>query len=251
MLASPIAAVVLLLTATVAAGDLATAQSSLHADAHLSDPTARLLWDAAAAAVVMMPPRDGEYDGDHDLRDCDFHPGLLAGIERFCHAEQLYPANGLHAAPPTGETPWYWTHPDSAAINIAWARQQWSRSRSLPRLEDCRLLPDHATARECMRAASAYGWDLIQRRDALRDMLADSIAERNAAVIAELDAAISEAYRLESVWRRVCEAQGESAYGWLYRRNCLDTLRERLGPAAYYAGQMPPALPYWRLPYLR
>lgn len=41
----------------------------------------------------------------------------------------------------------------------------------------------------------------------------------------------------------------EDASGQLsdeYRRRCLEALRDLIGPKAYYAGRLPPAVPLWR-----
>jgi hypothetical protein len=63
----------------------------------------------------------------------------------------------------------------------------------------------------------------------------------------ELRAAIDEVEHLFRIWETLRDALTEHYYVD-FQRQALDRLRDQLGMTAFYRGDMPPALPIWRLP---
>jgi hypothetical protein len=63
----------------------------------------------------------------------------------------------------------------------------------------------------------------------------------------ELRTAIDEAEHLFRIWETLRDALTEHYYVD-FQRQALDRLRGQLGMAAFYRGDMPPALPIWRFP---
>ena len=63
----------------------------------------------------------------------------------------------------------------------------------------------------------------------------------------ELRAAIAETEELFRIWDTLRDALTEHYY-IDYQRQALDRLRQQIGLAAFYRGDMPPALPIWRFP---
>jgi len=61
----------------------------------------------------------------------------------------------------------------------------------------------------------------------------------------DLHEALQETDRLYEVWDTVRDARCESYYVTV-RRQALKKLRDTVGPASYYAGNLPPHVPVWR-----
>jgi hypothetical protein len=87
---------------------------------------------------------------------------------------------------------------------------------------------------------------LISHNRAYRKELEDRLA-LDSLHAEDLRGAIDEADQLFRIWDTLRDALTEHYYVD-YQRQALDRLRDQLGLAAFYRGDMPPALPIWRFP---
>lgn len=107
-----------------------------------------------------------------------------------------------------------------------------------PLAEESLRFPDRDTVLDFLAYNRAYRHD-VQARQALEPHRA-----------ADLAAALTEADQLHSIWCAVADAR----WGALYvtaRRQAMQTLLDRVGPEAFYSGQLPTYVPIWRIPAAR
>ena len=122
---------------------------------------------------------------------------------------------------------------DDFRSEVDYVRRHWHELAFAPPLSDCDRLPPLYLARECTCFASGYQHCLELRRQL-------SLHREE-----ELAATLREAQDLAAVWALV-ETAACPNQSWAARRRALMNLRERLGPEAYYAGDLPPCVPLWR-----
>lgn len=101
-----------------------------------------------------------------------------------------------------------------------------------PPLADCVRFPDHELVSELLSFNRNYRQHLDDRRSF---DIANSW---------DLHEALRETDWLYEVWDTVRDARCESYYVTV-RRRALKKLRETVGPASYYAGNLPPHVPIW------
>lgn len=198
------------------------------------DPVASALWDAAAAALVLTPGLT------YDDLPADVPPGLAAAVERLAHAAQLWQA---------GDPNWRWGQYGYGRGNIIWTRSALATYADCPRLEDAAaFLPRRGDIVRACDLAASYATELAGRWQTVEAGVLPPL--REAEWRAELTAAIEEARTLRYAWECAWTATHDGT-PWAARRDALRRLREAAGPEAYYAGRMPPPVPYWRVPYAR
>lgn len=101
-----------------------------------------------------------------------------------------------------------------------------------PPVEDLQRFPAAAICDEQIAAADRY-WTHLQAR-----------LEWEPLNYWRLSTVAAEAAELRRAWSALRDACVHSHPDW--QREALRTLRERIGPEAYYAGRMPPCVPVWR-----
>lgn len=116
---------------------------------------------------------------------------------------------------------------------LAYCRRHYRELDEAPPLQDCLRLPSAEMAVGYCRLNWSYQEGLKARRWVNRHRWD------------ELSEALEEAQKLYQVWELVRESLSPDR-SWACRRRALLRLRESLGPAAYYAGDLPPCLPHWR-----
>jgi hypothetical protein len=122
---------------------------------------------------------------------------------------------------------------DDFRSEVDYCRRHFQELVYAPPLSDCERLPPLYLARECTCFSSGY-----QRYLELRRQVCLYREE-------ELSEALHEAQELCIVWGLV-ETAASTSQSWASRRRALLELRDRLGPEAYYAGNLPPCVPLWR-----
>lgn len=103
-----------------------------------------------------------------------------------------------------------------------------------PRLFDQARLPDRQTANDLIRLNREFRKKIDDQR----------VLELDRSD--ELNVAVRETDQLYQVWDSVRDARCEFYYVTV-RRQALKRVREMIGDPAYLAGEMPPALPTWRI----
>lgn len=113
-------------------------------------------------------------------------------------------------------------------------------SDSPPDIDDLLRLPPLETVRELLDFNAAYR-EHVEAGLQLHPGDADLMATR------------TETIQLGALWELLLRAHGIDEEYPEYislseeeRREALAELRERIGPAAYYSGQLPPHVPTWR-----
>jgi hypothetical protein len=120
-------------------------------------------------------------------------------------------------------------------------RELQTRSQALalaPPLTECLRFPDRKLINDLLAFNRAYRSDLLARL-ALDPLHAE-----------ELRVALAETEQLYLIWNALRDAQCEYYYVTV-RRQALQQLRDLVGVAAFYGGDMPPHVPYWYFPVLR
>ncbi len=107
-----------------------------------------------------------------------------------------------------------------------------------PPSQDCARFPERTTVNEFLAFNRAYRQHLDVRQPG------------EPARWWELRTALQETDYLYQVWDTVRDARCEYYYVTV-RRQALKKLREMLGEADYYAGQLPPYVPMWRFQGIR
>jgi len=104
-----------------------------------------------------------------------------------------------------------------------------------PLLCEAKRLPDRTTISDLMAFNRSY-------RDSLTSRLAvDKIHAE------ELQEAVRETDQLYQIWDTARDARCEY-YFVSYRRQALQQLRDLVGAESFYQGQLPPNIPWWRIP---
>lgn len=127
----------------------------------------------------------------------------------------------------------FFHRPDDFISDLALLRRRYQELNDAPLVSDAQRLPGRETASELLAFNRAYHRTLTMRRDALGGMQDD------------LDTALCEVDQLYRVWDLVRDARSDCYYVSV-RRHALLALRQTLGPAEYYRGQLPPHVPVWR-----
>jgi hypothetical protein len=132
------------------------------------------------------------------------------------------------------ETSYILTKRDEFHSDLNMLRQRRIQFADAPRLAEHLRLPERQAANELIRLNRDYRKHLEDRR----------ILEQDRAHA--LFAAIRETDQLYIIWDAVRDARCEFYYVTV-RRHALKKIRDTLGDAAYFAGELPPALPIWRM----
>jgi hypothetical protein len=117
----------------------------------------------------------------------------------------------------------------ASAIFVQEMQHRYHQVKDAPPLNDCRRFPDYRYAGEQITLNNEYR-HYINLKLSMEPWRFD-----------KLKAASNEANRLNAIWDDVrCISLGYTVFN---TRLALKTLRERLGEAAYYAGDLPPPVP--------
>lgn len=119
--------------------------------------------------------------------------------------------------------------------DLGMLRNRFDELRNAPRLDEVERFPARTHANEVLAANRAYRNELTARLNI--DLFHAG----------ELREAVVEVDQLYQVWDTVRDARCDYYYVTV-RRQALRTLRDLIGEAAYYRGEMPPPLPVWHLP---
>jgi hypothetical protein len=122
---------------------------------------------------------------------------------------------------------------DDFDADLDFLRHRHRNLADAPPLCDCVRFPDGALAGELLAFNRAYRQHLA-RREATGTPWPE-----------EVRAAVRETDQLYHIWDAVRDARSECYYVTV-RRQALQSLRARLGPAAYACGALPPHVPVWR-----
>ena len=120
----------------------------------------------------------------------------------------------------------------SYAHEVRWVRHAFWELAGTPPSSDSARFPPVWVCDQAQDAASSYRDHLTAQQ-----LFFSSQAGRWLPLLREAD-------QLAHVWAAARWAQ---TGGVAYRRRALAALRDRLGPAQYAAGELPPPVPVWRL----
>lgn len=122
---------------------------------------------------------------------------------------------------------------NSVATDLAAIRQRYAELHDAPPSWDAARFPIREVCNEACSMNRRYREWLVQRQELFSSE--EWITE-----------AIGECDQLWTTWDTVRDSRAENYYV-VARRRALKTLRERIGPAAYYGGFLPAPLPVWRM----
>ncbi len=125
--------------------------------------------------------------------------------------------------------------PDEFARDLKDLQERFQELAGAPSLADSHRFPNREIA-----------GDLLAFNRAYRDSLSNRLA-LDAVHAEELRAALTETDTLYQIWDAVQNTRCE-AYYIVFRRRCLQELRQLVGAQAFYSGQLPPHVPLWRIP---
>ncbi len=125
------------------------------------------------------------------------------------------------------------SHYDQFAADLTAMRYRYRSLRNAPPLRDAQRFPNRHQVADMLQFNRAYRRHLDARQ----------VIDRDRASL--FKDAIRETDELYQIWDLVREA-GCEIYYVPVRRKALKDLRDQLGPAAYYAGVLPPHVPLWR-----
>lgn len=124
------------------------------------------------------------------------------------------------------------TRPEDFAADLALLRRRYHELATAPALVDALRFPERATVNELLAFNRSYRqhMDVRQPLELVHWW--------------ELRAVVEETDRLYRVWDKVRDARCPYYYVTV-RRQALKDLRELVGEAAYYSGNLPPCVPLW------
>jgi hypothetical protein len=122
---------------------------------------------------------------------------------------------------------------DDFGADLKLLRRRYDELFDAPPLDDGMRFPDRACINDLLAFNRAYRQHL------------DSRQALDVAFEWELHEAVQESDQLYQVWDTVRDARCDYYYVTV-RRQALKKLREMLGCAAYYRGELPPHVPIWR-----
>lgn len=118
-----------------------------------------------------------------------------------------------------------------AWLDLNEARERWREMKDWPPVSDAQRFPPLNATTDAKEFNRDYR-SALEERWLLRPWQYD---QRH----------LDEVQRLHAIWDAAQDAQ--LSYDPYQRRNGLKVLRGMLGDAAYYAGEMPPPVPVWRM----
>lgn len=124
--------------------------------------------------------------------------------------------------------------PEDFKADLSLLRRRYQDLTDAPPLIDSQRFPDRVTINDYLAFNRAYRqhMDVRQPAELYRWW--------------EVRSALQETDHLYQVWDTARDARCDYYYVTV-RRQALKKLRDLIGPEAYYAGQMPPYVPTWRL----
>lgn len=135
------------------------------------------------------------------------------------------------------EAPWLLAIGDNAPDSFKWglarSRERWADLKDAPRVSEGWVFPPQNDLAERMSFNRRYR-EHIDIQIYVKPHKADEFRE----ILVEVD-------RLYYILDDACETQ----FSYFYvnaKRAALKRLKEKIGPAMFYAGELPPAVPVWR-----
>ena len=125
---------------------------------------------------------------------------------------------------------------DSFQEEYRYVYYHWRELRSYPSLADCVYLPSPQEAKDGCCYNLTYQ----------RYLKGCCWLRRHHWYV--YHTSLEEAQALYLIWEAMAKSV-DSSNSWAQQRRSLNMLRELLGPEAYAAGQLPPAVPLWRFVY--
>jgi hypothetical protein len=156
----------------------------------------------------------------------DWHPILAPAVQAVALQAELLDQR---------EVRYLLARPEDFASDLKLLQTRRRDLAMAPPVDDCQRFPDRCLVNDLMTANRAYRQELTQR------LALDRI---NADV---LRAGVAENDHLYRIWDSVRDARCDYYYVTV-RRQALLQLRELIGAEAYYRGELPPHLPWWRMP---
>lgn len=174
-----------------------------------------------AAALLTSPP------SDQDIPDAAaVHAFLGSAVQEIALHWELLDAREMRFLG-------YHAQDFAADLKVLQGRKQ--ELDRAPLIEECNRFPDRTLISDLMAFNRSYRNDLAARME-LDKLHAE-----------ELRTAIQETDHLHRIWEKLRDARCEFYY-LTVRRQALLELRELIGAAAFYSGQLPPHVPTWRFP---
>lgn len=133
------------------------------------------------------------------------------------------------------EAPWFLmvTGDDDFKWGLDRSRGRWVELKDAPRISEAKLFPSQSELTPLMAFNRQYR-DYIDIQIYVKPHKADEFRER----LIEID-------RIYYTFDTACDTQ--MAYFYInVKRAALKRLKEKLGPAMFYAGELPPAVPVWQ-----
>jgi hypothetical protein len=174
-----------------------------------------------ASLLLCTSPDTGE------LRSAaDWHPFLAPGVQAVALEFELLDQR---------EVRYLLARPEDFASDLKLLQTRRRELATAPPVDDGARFPDRALINDLMTANRAYRQELTQRL-AIDRINADA-----------LRAAVAETDHLYRIWDSVRDARCDYYYVTV-RRQALQQLRELVGAEAYFRGELPPHVPWWRMP---
>lgn len=133
------------------------------------------------------------------------------------------------------ETGYVLAEPGRFEEDLQELRRRYKELAGAPPVAEALRFPDYKVANKMQACNRSYEKELRQR------LIFDNVHRE------EIEMALQETERLYRIWDKVHEARRRYFYITV-RRQALRELRQMIGDAAFYSGQLPPPVPLWRLP---
>jgi hypothetical protein len=186
--------------------------------------------DYVLAVALLAAPDSDEFRRGHGRGDS----GLVQPGEGLAFLAPTVQTLALHwELMDSREVGFLMARPEDFAADLPILRRRYGELAEAPPLSDCLRFPDRRLAAELLEFNRAYRQHLVRRESV-------EVTGR-----AELDTAIAETDALYGVWDAVRDA-GSEGYNITVRRQALLSLRNAIGPEAYFTGRLPPHVPVWR-----
>jgi hypothetical protein len=170
------------------------------------------------ASLLLVAPIERDYINIQP--DC----ALLAALQRQAVAMELLDSREL------GQVFAYRT---TFASDLTLVRERFAQLRDAPAARDGDRFPDRDKVNDMLAFNFAFRQHLDNEK-LMRPSRAD-----------EIQLALQEANRLHQIWEIVRDARSDF-YHIAVRRQALKELRNTIGDEAYYSGNLPPHVPFWR-----
>ncbi len=154
----------------------------------------------------------------------EWHPVLAPAVQRLAVDMQLMDPR---------ETRFLMVNPGDFAGDVYLIHNRHKEIGNAPFVEEAERFPPRELVNDFISFNRSYRHDLLER------LAIDAIHG------GDINAALAETEQLYRIWDAVRDARCDYYYV-VVRRQSLLTLRELVGPEAFYSGRLPPHVPVWR-----